>query len=129
MYFVRTNLDVDVIVTELQVPSSSDEEAGVGPKRKRTIADANALFGFTIERERERERAVSLVKLAPVFLFCFLIIPTCSRGALGLTINYLLRFTFPTFIHPQHSIDSSQDSTHPPYSLSTTTTTYSRSVG
>ena len=113
MYFVRTNLDVDVIVTELQVPSSSEEAA----KRKRTIADANALFGFTIERERERERerAVSLVKLAPVFLFCFLIISTC-RGALGIdSIDfYLLRR--PTFIHPQHSIDSSQDSTHPPYS-------------
>ena len=47
--------DVDVIVAELQVPSSSDEEAGVGPKRKRTIADANALFGSsTIERERTR---------------------------------------------------------------------------
>ena len=57
MYFVRTNLDVDVIVTKLQVPSSS-EEAGLGPKRKRTIADANALFGFTIEREREREGGV-----------------------------------------------------------------------
>ena len=114
MYFVRTNLDVDVIVTKLQVPSSS-EEAGLGPKRKRTIADANALFGFTIEREIERERAVSLVKLAPVFFFCFLIISTC-RGALGIdSIDfYLLRR--PTFIHPQHSIDSSQDSTHPPYS-------------
>jgi hypothetical protein len=91
MYFVRTNLDVDVIVTELQVPSSSDEEAGVGPKRKRTIADANALFGFTIERERERERAVFLVKLAPVFLFCFLIISTC-RGALGLTLLSIIYY-------------------------------------
>ena len=101
MYFVRTNLDVDVIVTELQVPSSSEEAA----KRKRTIADANALFGFTIERERERERerAVSLVKLAPVFLFCFLIIPTCSRGALGLTL-----LTFIYYVVQRSSIHNIQ---------------------
>jgi hypothetical protein len=127
MYFVRTNLDVDVIVTELQVPSSSDEEAGVGPKRKRTIADANALFGFTIEREREREGGVFGQAGTGVLILLFNNLNLQGSARIDSIEYYLLRR--PTFIHPQHSIDSSQDSTHPPYSKYYFYYFYSRSVG